>query len=127
MTATSTLFLSVFFWLLIYKKGPVAYDNALKHGVNNLVILGDILISRVQFISYHFQVVLWYGTVYLIFMWIYHDASSHWVYDVLDWTKPWAVPLYLPLPLLLFAAFMFWYALVALREWLGKHAHIVRP
>ena len=54
------------------------------------------------------QVTLGYGTVYLLFMWVYHDASSHWVYDVLDWTKPWAIPLYLPLPLLLFAAFMFW-------------------
>ncbi|KAK9843019.1 hypothetical protein WJX74_005731 [Apatococcus lobatus] len=118
-TASSTLFLSAFFWLLLHRKGPVAYDNALKHGVNNIIVIVDTMTSRLQLVSYHFQVVLWYGTGYLLFMWIYHDASSHWVYDVLDWTKPWAIPLYLPLPLLLYAAFMFWFAMAALREYLG--------
>ncbi len=40
----------------MYLQGPVAYDNALKHGVNNIVILADIAMIHVPFVSYHFQV-----------------------------------------------------------------------
>ncbi|KAK9843020.1 hypothetical protein WJX74_005731 [Apatococcus lobatus] len=55
-TASSTLFLSAFFWLLLHRKGPVAYDNALKHGVNNIIVIVDTMTSRLQLVSYHFQV-----------------------------------------------------------------------
>ncbi len=50
------------------------------------------------------QVTLWYGTIYLVFMFIYYGASSEWVYWVLNWDKPSALGLYALLPLLLFAA-----------------------
>ena len=56
------------------------------------------------------QVVLVYGTVYLVFMFIYHGASSEWVYYVLDWDKPSALALYLTLPVVLFVTFVVWCA-----------------
>lgn len=54
------------------------------------------------------QVTLWYGTIYLVFMFIYYGASSEWVYWVLNWDKPSALGLYALLPLLLFAAHLVW-------------------
>lgn len=36
-------------------QGAVPIDNVLKHGVNNLVILCDVALTRVPFCSYHFQ------------------------------------------------------------------------
>lgn len=54
------------------------------------------------------QVVLLYGTVYLVFMFIYHGASSEWVYSVLDWDKASSLALYVFLPLALFISFLIW-------------------
>ena len=54
------------------------------------------------------QVTLWYGSIYLLFMFIYYGASSEWVYWVLDWDRPSALALYALLPLLLFAAHVVW-------------------
>lgn len=54
------------------------------------------------------KVVLTYGTVYLIFMFIYHGASTEWVYSVLDWDKPSSLALYAFLPLALFICFVIW-------------------
>ena len=56
------------------------------------------------------QAVLVYGTVYLFFMFIYHGASSEWVYYVLDWDQPSALALYLTLPVVLFVVFVVWCA-----------------
>ena len=53
--ATATLFLTVFYWIAL-ASGPVTADNVIKHGANNGVALGDVLLSRVPFVSYHFQV-----------------------------------------------------------------------
>lgn len=53
--AAATLFLTVFYWVGL-ANGNVAADNYLKHGANNVVILGDVLLSRVPFVSYHYQV-----------------------------------------------------------------------
>ena len=56
---------------------------------------------------------LWYGSVFLVFMWVYHGLSARWVYDILNWEKPLAVVLYLFLPLFTFAGFAVWYVLSA--------------
>ena len=37
-------------------QGALAIDNTLKHGVNNIFILLDILLSKQPMVSYHFQV-----------------------------------------------------------------------
>ncbi|KAK9808471.1 hypothetical protein WJX73_009871 [Symbiochloris irregularis] len=121
VNATATLFLSIFYWAIIFRGNP-APDNILKHGVNNAMILADICLTRVPFHSYHFQVVLWYGSVYLVFMWIYHGASTYWVYEVLDWSKPIAALFYLLLPLLLLICAFVWFGIAA-----GREAALVAP
>jgi hypothetical protein len=55
------------------------------------------------------QAVLLYGTVYLVFMFVYYGASSEWVYYVLDWEKPASLALYVFLPLALFMSFVVWW------------------
>ena len=42
--------------LVACQGGSVAPDNLLKHGINNVVILADVLFTRQPFASYHFQV-----------------------------------------------------------------------
>lgn len=41
---------------LVLPQSDVAIDNVLKHGVNNFIILLDVLLSRQPFVSYHYQV-----------------------------------------------------------------------
>lgn len=55
------------------------------------------------------QITVAYGSLYVIFLWIYHAASGDWVYEALDWSKPLAPVLYLMLPVLLFVSFLVWY------------------
>ncbi|KAK9818034.1 hypothetical protein WJX72_006010 [[Myrmecia] bisecta] len=117
----ATLFLSGFYWAFLYKGGPVAVDNVLKHGTNNIFTLLDVCMSRLPFVSYHYQVLLWYGTLYISFMWIYFGDSERWVYDVLDWNKSSSLVLYLLLPIFIFAAFLIWCSIAAVREALGRH------
>lgn len=38
-------------------QAPMEVDNILKHGVNNAVLLLDVVLSRIPFVSYHYQVV----------------------------------------------------------------------
>jgi hypothetical protein len=52
------------------------------------------------------QVVVGYGSSYMIFLWIYKTVSGNWVYRALDWAKPLAPVYYAALPLLLIFAFV---------------------
>lgn len=38
-------------------------------------LAADALLSRLPFVSYHYQLLLMYGTVYLVFMWIYYGEA----------------------------------------------------
>ena len=135
----------------MHVQAPIEVDNVLKHGANVIVILLDVLLCRTPFITYHFQACLLYGTLYTLFMWSYHAASLHWVYYILDWTKPEALLLYALNPLFLFASFAAWYAslpcmrlshsfraqlivmlicrygVACAREWLGSKLQAARP
>ena len=51
-----TLVPAVFYWTALAGSGGVSADNVLKHGANNAMILLDVVLSRVPFVSYHFQV-----------------------------------------------------------------------
>lgn len=52
------------------------------------------------------QVVIAYGSVYLVFLWCYYGGTGTWVYRALDWTRFMSVPFYLALPLLLMLGFL---------------------
>ena len=52
--AAATLFLTISYWIWP-GGGAITADNVIKHGVNNAVIVGDILLSRMPIVSYHYQ------------------------------------------------------------------------
>jgi hypothetical protein len=81
------------------------FDNPIKHGASSLLLLLDVALSRVPLVSYHLQVVIAYGSVYLVFLWSYYGGTGTWVYRALDWTKFMAVPYYFALPVLLMLGF----------------------
>lgn len=49
----------MFYWAALAGSGNRQADNIMKHGTNNILILLDIVLSRVPFVSYHFWVRCW--------------------------------------------------------------------
>eukprot|EP00884_Botryococcus_braunii_P018344 jgi/Botrbrau1/5193/Bobra.0172s0061.1 len=117
----AVLFLSCFFWAIADFQRGIHADDIMKHSVINVVIFFDLFMSRTPLVSYHFEITVAYGSLYAIFMWIYHAASGHWVYQALDLSHPLAPVLYFMLPVLLFASFLVWWAVLSFREVLAKH------
>lgn len=56
---------------------------------------------------HHVQVVLVYGTVYMVFLWIYGSVTDDWRYG-LDWRRTRAVGAYIILPITAFIFFVVW-------------------
>ena len=53
--ASATLFLTVFYWSFL-ANGNRDADNLMRHGFNNVMIAMEIVLSRMPFVSYHYQV-----------------------------------------------------------------------
>lgn len=54
------------------------------------------------------QVMILYGCVYELFMWVYYGASDHWVYNTLDWYTDKSAVVYILLPLGYVVLFFVW-------------------
>mmetsp|Transcript_3462 Transcript_3462/g.10065 ORF Transcript_3462/g.10065 Transcript_3462/m.10065 type:complete len:329 (-) Transcript_3462:574-1560(-) len=119
-SATSSLLVPVIYWAALSDGSSTNISNLMKHGLNNVMVLGEVLLSRIPFVSYHFQVSLIYGTLYLIFMWaIWLPVENYWVYDVFDWSSWRSLGYYALLPIALCIAFLVWTGVAALREVAG--------
>ena len=123
----ASIFLSAFFWGVLYPHiaagggGAPPTHMILEHGGNVALLLTDAVISRVPVVSYHFQGMIVYGSIYVIFMWIWHGArGGDWIYQTFDWHRPHAAAAYAVLPFLLAAAFGVWYGVAAAREAGGR-------
>ena len=123
----ASIFLSAFFWVALYPHiaatsggAPPPTHMVLEHGGNVALLLADAVISRVPVVSYHFQGVIVYGSIYVIFMWIWHGVREDWIYQTFDWHRPLAAAAYAVLPFLLAAAFALWYGVAAGREAGGR-------
>ncbi|KAL0027162.1 hypothetical protein WJX77_000164 [Trebouxia sp. C0004] len=118
VTSTAVL---VFYWAVISGSGisgPYP-DDYLKHAMNAPIMLLDAWFSKVPFTSYHLQVMVLYGSVYELFMWIYYGASDHWVYNSVTWHTDTSVAVYVLLPLAYVVLFFVWFAVATLRNYLG--------
>jgi hypothetical protein len=51
------------------------------------------------------QVPVLYGTVYLLFMWLYQVGTQEWIYTALNWKSGMAIAFYIALPLLLILSY----------------------
>jgi hypothetical protein len=56
MIAAASITLTIFFWAAVYKGEKMTVANPLKHGVSALLLLIEVVISRVPLVSYHVQV-----------------------------------------------------------------------
>ena len=54
------------------------------------------------------QVALWYGSVYIFFVWIYYAASGTFLIDQLNWHHTYSVGVYLVLPVAYTGLFYGW-------------------
>lgn len=54
------------------------------------------------------QVALWYGSVYVFFVWIYYAASGRFLIEQLNWHNTYSVGVYLVLPLAYVGLFYGW-------------------
>lgn len=118
VTSTAVL---VFYWAVISGSGisgPYP-DDYLKHAMNAPIMLLDAWFSKVPFSSYHLQVMVLYGSVYELFMWIYYGASDRWVYNTVSWHTDKSVAVYVMLPLAYVVLFFVWFSVAALRNYLG--------
>lgn len=50
------IFLTLFYWLVVYNGETIRVDNVSRHGVNVIFMLGDLVLSKVPICSYHLQV-----------------------------------------------------------------------
>jgi hypothetical protein len=51
------------------------------------------------------QVPIAYGTLYLVFMWIYQAVTQEWLYGALNWARPISIIFYIALPILIILSF----------------------
>lgn len=54
--SAASLFLAIFYWAVIYDGNHVEFDNVMRHGLNVVVLFGDLFLSRIPVVSYHYEV-----------------------------------------------------------------------
>eukprot|EP00878_Enallax_costatus_P001404 GHUV01001554.1.p1 GENE.GHUV01001554.1~~GHUV01001554.1.p1 ORF type:complete len:531 (+),score=65.54 GHUV01001554.1:510-2102(+) len=116
---TAAFFVSFWYWV-----GIVGITNSgfalsagtyMAHAGNVAVALLQILLTRQPIVSVHFQVLLWYATLYEIFLWIYGEVSGIWRYN-LDWQVSKPAGAFALIPVITFIMFSLWYLAGVLRE-----------
>ncbi|KXZ50313.1 hypothetical protein GPECTOR_17g952 [Gonium pectorale] len=128
-TATATLYLVAVYWGCFaagWTKDPgVGYSASqpymyVKHLLNLVVVLLEVLLTRVPFVSVHYQVVLLYSTAYSACLWAYGESTGEWRYG-LNWHKTYNIVACAILPLGLYTSFYLWYLISVGRERLSAH------
>ncbi len=54
------------------------------------------------------QVCIWYGSVYLFFVWIYFAGGQRWIYPALNWHQDRSIGFYMLLPVVYAGLFLIW-------------------
>lgn len=121
-TATSAAFFVAFwYWVGVVgvakdNPGPPYAGTVLAHGVNVIFALLQVYLTRLPIVSYHFQVLLWYGTTYaVVILWIYGGVSGNYRYG-LDWKVPRAAIAQILIPPICIIMFTIWYYVALVRE-----------
>ena len=128
IVAPASLFLMLFYWLVLHSGDTSPIENSLfVHGFNNVFLLFEACFTNVAIVSSHFLFLMIYSTIYALFMVIYHSLGGNWPYPVLS-DSPSSIPYYIALPVLLAGAFFFYVGLVYVRERLrGRSEYALLP
>ena len=64
--------LTVFYWATLYDGSMVNSDNVMRHGGSMILLLFELWITRIPIFSFAFHSVIFYPSVYCVFMWLYY-------------------------------------------------------
>ncbi|WIA35042.1 hypothetical protein OEZ86_003533 [Tetradesmus obliquus] len=119
LATTAAFFVSFWFWVGIVSLARSAFSvnggTMMAHVGNVVVALLQVVLTRLPMVSYHFQVVLWYATVYSLFLWVFGGATDIWRYG-LDFQQARPAGVFIILPAVLFVMFLLWYFAALIRE-----------
>lgn len=91
-------------------------DSILKHGVNALVLQGELALSSLPVTTTWLLFPIAYTLTYAIFMWVWHAIEDEWVYPELSYHRDLSPALYLIVSLLVLVPFGASYLVAWLRE-----------
>ena len=115
IVAPCSLFLFLFYWVVLYQGHTEQIpDSLFFHGLNNLFLLLEAVLTNVALISSHFLLVIFFTTLYTISMWIFGGLGYGWPYPVLTFSSN-SLLYYIALPWLIMAMWYFYIGLVKLR------------
>jgi hypothetical protein len=112
----SSMALTVFYWATLYDGSVIYIDNVMRHGGSLILLLVELLITRIPVFSFAFHSVIIYPSVYCVFMWLYYAGSNNWVYSSLDFGMVLSPAYYLALLVLLLISFGVSYGFAVARE-----------
>jgi hypothetical protein len=119
IATTAAFFVSFWYWVGIVGIANSGFalsaGTIMAHAGNVGIALLQIVLSRQPIVSVHFQVLLWYATLYEIFLWIYGEVSGIWRYS-LDWQASKPAGAFALIPAITFIMFGIWYLAAILRE-----------
>ncbi|KAF6262251.1 hypothetical protein COO60DRAFT_1497111 [Scenedesmus sp. NREL 46B-D3] len=119
VATTAAFFVSFWYWVGVVVIGGSSFTvnggTMMAHAGNVVVALLQVLLTRLPIVSYHFQALLWYATVYCIFLWIFGAATGIWRYG-LNFQLPRAAGVFIIIPVITFAMFLLWYFAAVIRE-----------
>lgn len=124
-TATSAAFcVSLWYWVGLVAVAKTLFDKRdastyQAHAGNTLVALLQVVLTRLPFVSYHFQLLLWWGSLYLIFLWIFGASSGIWRYGLnVQWSR--SAGAVVLLPVICFVTWLAWWLVAKTRELVGQ-------
>jgi hypothetical protein len=120
LSTSAAFFVTFWYWVGVVgvakeNPGPPYAGTVLAHGCNVVFALLQVYLTRLPIVSYHYQVLLWYGTAYAVFLWIYSGVWGTWRYG-LDWHLPRAVVAQILIPPITIIMFTIWYYVALVRE-----------
>lgn len=119
VATTAAFFVSFWYWVGIVAIAQSGFavngGTLMAHAGNVVVALLQVVLTRLPIVSYHFQVVLWYASLYSLFLWIYGGATDIWRYS-LDFQQPRPAGVFVILPIITFIMFLLWYFAALIRE-----------
>lgn len=121
VSLASGIMLAAFYWAVLNEPGDnVDFADVAKHGGLQLLLVVDLLLSRIPAVWYQFPVVALYQAIYVAFMWIFSELRGKPRYEELDIKDDSSVRWYLVLPVLGIAAYCVVYLLGTLRDTIGN-------
>eukprot|EP01028_Stygiella_incarcerata_P007045 TRINITY_DN28743_c0_g1_i1.p1 TRINITY_DN28743_c0_g1~~TRINITY_DN28743_c0_g1_i1.p1 ORF type:complete len:269 (+),score=36.61 TRINITY_DN28743_c0_g1_i1:227-1033(+) len=123
----NALFLDIVYWTLLYDPAhPPSFVTCNMHGSNFVMMLIDILLSKMILIWQHGWLNLVFAVLFIVFAQIYHAFSDHWVYPFLDTSKSlWPIS-YICVTLLLIVIFSVCKLIIHIRNRVGSRGELKR-